>query len=71
MNLIHFDYFPSKRDPDVRNSWIQKPFLSLKYNLYLAIILQHKLLELITNERLKMHFENNASLLHHVKNEYP
>uniref|UniRef100_A0A8C3WE45 SCAN domain containing 3 n=1 Tax=Catagonus wagneri TaxID=51154 RepID=A0A8C3WE45_9CETA len=67
-------YFPSKEDPRIGNSWIQNPFLSSKDNLNLTIILQDKLLELATDEGLKMNFENTASLASFwikIKNEYP
>lgn len=67
-------YFPSNEDPRIGNSWIQNPFLSSKDNLNLTITLQDKLLKLATDERLKMNFENTASLASFwikVKNEYP
>lgn len=67
-------YFPSNEDPRIGNSWIQNPFLSSKDNLNLTITVQDKLLKLATDERLKMNFENTASLASFwikVKNEYP
>ncbi|XP_049742807.1 SCAN domain-containing protein 3 [Elephas maximus indicus] len=67
-------YFPSKEDPRIGNSWIQNPFLSSKNNSNLTVTLQNKLLELATDEGLKMNFENTASLASFwikVKNEYP
>ncbi|XP_003801892.1 SCAN domain-containing protein 3 isoform X1 [Otolemur garnettii] len=67
-------YFPSKEDPRIGNSWIQNPFLSSKDNLNLTVTLRDKLLKLATDEGLKIHFENTASLPSFwikVKNEYP
>lgn len=55
-------YFSSKEDLHIGNSWIHNLFLSSKDNINLTITLWDKLLKLATDERLKMNFENTASL---------
>ena len=66
-------YFPAEEDPRIGTGWIRNPFMPLRDDSVVSVIMEDKLLELAADEGLKRSFETStlASFWIQVKTEYP